>query len=126
MPRLDEWRFSFDVAWDDMWYRWQSIATLALFCLVTSFVLWKIIPVGLENHLVVFHYNQYLGIDEVQPWGWVFAQIAGALVVMLISLVGSFRTFRHDKIASRLLLCAATISMIFFSAAAIAIVSINA
>jgi hypothetical protein len=126
MLRLDEWRFSFDVAWDDTWYRWQSMLTLVLFFLVTAFILWKIIPVGIENHLLVFHYNQYLGIDEVQPWGWVFAQVMAALAVLLTSLVASFRTFRHDKVASRLLLCMATVDMLFFSAAAIAIVSINA
>lgn len=126
MLRLDEWRFSFDVAWDDAWYRWQSTFTLVFFCLVTAFILWKIIPVGIENHLIVFHYNQYLGIDEVQPWGWVFGQLAAALVVILASLVASFRTFRLDKVASRLLLCMATAGVLFFSAAAIAIVSINA
>jgi hypothetical protein len=116
--KLDEIRFSFEIAWDDPWYKWQSIATVLLCIAASAFVLWKIIPVGIESGLIVFHYNQYFGIDEVQPWWWVFVYIGTVLAIVFVDLIASFQTYRHDKIISRILLCLATIFAILISVGA--------
>lgn len=109
MLKLDEWRFSLDVAWDDPWYRWQSIAT-ALFAIAGSaFFLMRMIPEGVRSGLLVLHYNLYVGIDEVHPWPWVIVLTAGMLVLVGIDLFASGILFRRDRIASRVLLCTATI-----------------
>jgi hypothetical protein len=104
-----EWRFSFEVAWDDPWYRWQTILTAVLFVVGSVFFLFKLIPIGLENGLLVFHYNLYLGIDEMRHWAWLMAVPPAVFLVMAANLTASFRLYRHDTIASRVLLCAATI-----------------
>lgn len=83
------------------------------------------IPIGLRDDLLVFHYNPYLGIDEVQPWTMMFAYIAIALMVMVINFILSFQLFRHDRIASRVVLVASTIfaSLLFVGAHFIASVN---
>lgn len=108
MLNFDEWKFSLDVAWDDPWYRWQSVATILLVIGGSAFFLWRMIPEGLQSGLLVLHYNLYVGIDEVQPWPWVFALPAGLLAIVATDLVASGFLFRHDRIASRVLLCAAS------------------
>ncbi len=124
--KLDEIRFSFEIAWDDPWYKWQSIATVLLCIAGSAYVLWKLIPAGIESGLLVFHYNQYLGIDEVQPWGWVFVYVGVVILIVLIDLIASFQTFRHDKIISRILLCMATVFAILTCIGAFFITSVNA
>lgn len=108
MPNFDEWRFSLDVAWDDPWYRWQTVATAFASLLGSAFFLWRMIPEGLQSGLLVLHYNLYVGIDEVQPWPWVFALPAAFLVMIAVDLLASAFLFRRDRIASRVLLCTAT------------------
>jgi hypothetical protein len=122
---IGEWRFSFEIAWDDRWYKWQSIATMLLFIAGSVSLLWKMVPSGLENGLIVFHYNLYLGIDEVHHWAWIIVFLITALLVVLFDLIGSFRLYRHDKIASRILLCAATLFTILIGIAAFYIASVN-
>ncbi len=109
----EEWKFSLEVAWDDPWYRWQTIATVAAVLGGSAFFLWRMVSVGVRTGLLVFHYNLYFGIDEVMPWTWIFA-LPGALTVLVaIDLVASGHLFRKDRIVSRVLLCAATAFTIF-------------
>lgn len=122
---LDEWRFSFEVAWDDAWFRWQAMFTLAAVILGSLYFLWRLIPAGLRNGQLVYHYNLYLGIDEVHAWWWLLAMPAVLLAVVLVDLVASVRLFRRDKIASRVLLCASTVFTALTFAAAFFIASIN-
>ena len=123
--KFDEIRFSFEIAWDDPWYKWQSIATLVLCAAGSAYVLWKLVPEGIESGLLVFHYNQYLGIDEVQPWGWIFVYVGVVLAIVGIDLIGSFQSFRHDKIISRILLCTGTLFAIIMCIGAFFITSVN-
>lgn len=108
MPNLDEWKFSLDVAWDDPWYRWQSVVTGAVALVGSVFFLWRMIPEGLRSGLLVLHYNLYVGIDEVQPWPWVIALVVGFLLLVLVDLFAAGFLFRRDRIASRVVLCAAS------------------
>ena len=123
--RIDEWKFSFEIAWDDLWFRLQSIITLLILFVFSGLFLWRLIPAGLENELLVFHYNQYLGIDAVQHWYWVFGYVALVFLVVFIDLLFSFRLYRHDRIASRLLLCASTFFVILMAIASHVITTAN-
>jgi hypothetical protein len=109
MPNIEEWKFSLDVAWDDPWYRWQGIGTIALAVLGSVFFLWRMIPEGLQSGLLVLHYNLYVGIDEVQPWPWVLAMPAALLVIVGLDLLAAGFLFRRDRVASRVMLCTATL-----------------
>ena len=123
--KLDEWRFSFEIAWDDPWYRWQTIVTVVSAFAGSAWLLWKLIPEGLRSGLLVFHYNPYFGIDAVLPWYDAFSFVGIALAIILADAVLSFRLFRHDRIASRVLLCASTVFAALLLVAASMIVSVN-
>ena len=109
MPNIEEWKFSLDVAWDDPWYRWQAIATVTLAILGSAVFLWRMIPEGLQSGLLVLHYNLYVGIDEVQPWPWVLALPVALLLIDGVDLLAAGFLFRRDRVASRVMLCIATL-----------------
>lgn len=123
--RFEDWKFSFAIAWDDPWCRWQSIGTILFTCVGLGFLLQKMIPIGLQNTLLIFHYNLYLGIDEIQHWTMSFVYAGVLLGVILLNLLLSFFLFRRDRIASRTLLFAATIFALLFLLGARAIVAVN-
>lgn len=123
--KWSEWRFSMEIAWDDPWARRQTMLTLLAFAIVTGLFLYKLIPAGLESSLLVFHYNPYLGIDEIQHWMWMFAYVGGAWFVVLADIFLSFQLFRHDRIASRVLLCLSTVFAALLAVAGHFIASIN-
>ena len=125
MIKLSEWRFSLEVAWDDPWFRWETILTALLFVGGLFFWLKRMIPIGLKESLLVFHYNPYLGIDEVQPWTTMFAYVGIAVVVLILNFVLSFQCFRHDRIASRVLLVGSTLFTVLVLIAAHFISSVN-
>ena len=123
--RFEDWKFSFDIAWDDAWCRWQSIGTILLTCVGIGVLLKKMISIGLQNNLLIFHYNLYLGIDEIQHWTMVFVYSGVLLAVVLVNIFWSFFLFRRDRIASRTLLFTATLFALLFLLGARAIVAIN-
>ncbi len=106
---LDEWKFSFEVAWDDPWYRWQTIVTAAAALLGSVFFLWRLIPEGLQSGLLVFHYNLYLGIDEVMSWKWIFVLPLVLFTIIAADIIAAGFLFRKDRIMSRVALCSATL-----------------
>jgi hypothetical protein len=120
-----EWRLAFEIAWDDPWFRWQTIVTCAVAAIGTVLYLVRLIPLGLKNGALVFHYNLYLGIDNVSPWPWVFAAPAAALAAIGADIAVSFIMYRHDRIASRVLLGAATAFALLAAIGAVFIVLVN-
>ncbi|MEN9557900.1 MAG: hypothetical protein RL141_269 [Candidatus Parcubacteria bacterium] len=109
MPNIDDWKFSLGVAWDDPWYRWQSLATAMVATVGVFLFLWRMIPEGVRSGLLVFHYNLYIGIDEVQPWPVVIPLVLAFLAVVGADLLASGFLFRRDRVASRVLMCAASV-----------------
>lgn len=109
MLNIDEWKFSLDVAWDDPWYRWQSLGTALIAVVGVVLALWRLIPEGVRSGVLVFHYNVYVGIDSVQPWPWAIVVAVLFLVILFIDLLISGFLFRHDRLASRVVLCMASI-----------------
>lgn len=109
MPNIDEWKFSLDVAWDDPWYRWQATATLFVALAGSALFLWKMIPEGLRTGLLVLHYNLYVGIDDVRPWPWILLLPLILLCVVGGNLLAAGFLFRRDRVASRVMLCGASL-----------------
>jgi hypothetical protein len=120
-----EWRLAIEITWDDPWLKWQTIATVALFAVVTTLFLLRLIPIGVRNGTLVFHYNLYLGIDDIRPWPRVFFPPAVAAFVLAADLSASFLLFRHDRIASRILLSTASAFMILYAIGAAFIMIVN-
>ncbi|HWR00070.1 MAG TPA: hypothetical protein VN397_04480 [Candidatus Methylomirabilis sp.] len=109
----EEYKFTFEVAWDDPWYRWQSIFTVACAVVGSGVFLWHMIPEGMRSGLLVFHYTLYFGIDEVLPWHRIFVLPSALLVTVVIDIVVAGNLFRKDRVASRVMLCAATLFTAF-------------
>lgn len=122
---FDEWKFSFEVAWDDPWYRWQTIATVAAALVGSGFFLLRLIPEGLRSGLLVFHYNLYLGIDEVMSWKWIFVLPLVLLAVISADMIAAGRLFRKDRIMSRVMLCAATLFTILALIGGFFLITVN-
>jgi hypothetical protein len=125
MIKLSEWRFSLEVAWDDLWFRVQTMITAFAFFVGLFFWLRRMIPIGIRSSLLVFHYNPYLGIDEVQPWSMMFLYLFVFLSVLIINFILSFQLFRHDRIASRVLLLSSTLFTAFILIDSYFISSVN-
>ena len=125
MMRFDEWKFSLDVAWDDPWYRWQSVATAAVAFVGAVLGLVRMIPEGLRSGVLVFHYTLYVGIDEVQPWPWVIVAAVVFLCVVAADLLASGFLFRRDRLASRVVLCMASVFTVLVLVGASFIVRVN-
>ena len=122
---LDEWRFSARLAWQDRYVRWFTIANAALLLLSSSFLLWRLIPEGARSGVLTFHYNIYLGIDDVRSWSWIFAIPGGAAAVFLLNTSVSFGVFRNDALASRALVALATAVLVVGGVASFFLVLIN-
>lgn len=101
--KWEEWRFSTKLALQDSFVRWMTLVTLVLYSGMTTFVLWKLIPLGLRSGLLTFHYNIYLGIDDVRPWEWIFFPLGIMLGVIIVNTFFAFRIFRTDKLGARTL-----------------------
>lgn len=127
MPKhsLAEWRLAAGIAWDDAWFRWQTIATVALGVMMSVYLLVHLVPIGIRNGLLVFHYSIYFGIDDIRAWPWIFVLPLGTLAVIGTDLVASIRLYRHDRIASRVLLGAATLFAAIASVYAVYLAIVN-
>lgn len=125
MIKLSEWRFSLEVAWDDSWFRWETMLTALTYFVGLFFWLKRMIPIGLRENLLVFHYNPYLGIDEIQPWTAMFGYIGISLAILVINFILSFQLFRHDRMASRVILISSTVFVILILIGAHFIASVN-
>ena len=101
--KWDEWRFSARLAWQDHFVRWTTLGTAIFCCVITGFVLWKLLPIGLRSGVLTFHYTIYLGIDDVRAWPWIFYPLGTMFGVFLLNLLISLGVFRQDELAARAL-----------------------
>ena len=102
--RWDEWRFSAKLAWQDLFLRWTIIGSILFFAGMTTFVLWKLVPIGLRSGVLTFHYNIYLGIDDVRAWKWIFYPLGGMLAVIVVNSSVALGIYRKNTLGARALL----------------------
>lgn len=121
----DELKFSFEIAWDDSWYHWQTISTVFLAFIGSVFFLWRLVPEGLQSGLLVFHYNLYFGIDEVQSWKWLLILPAVLFAIIGIDIIAAGHLFRKDRVMSRILLCAASLFTILSLIGGFFLITVN-
>ncbi len=120
-----EWRLAFEIAWDDPWFKIQTIVTSLVVLLSAAMYLWRLIPSGVLHGSLVFHYNVYLGIDDVRTWPWVFYLPLVMMGIVGIDLAASCLVYRYDKIASRVLLTVASVFALLMAVGELFIVLIN-
>lgn len=122
---MDEWKLSFEITWDDPWYRWQATGTVIAYIVGISFYLYQLIPAGLNDGQLIFHYNPYFGIDQVHHWAWAIVLSILFLIIVIIDLISAAHLFRKDRIASRILLCTASVFVILVLITTFFMTSVN-
>jgi hypothetical protein len=125
MITWDELKFTFDVAWDDPWYRWQSLGTIFLAVIGSVLFLWRLVPEGMRSGVLILHYNLYFGIDSVQSWQWILLFPVILLVLVATDLTVAGNLFRKDRIVSRVVLCTATLFTVLSLIGAFFVTTVN-
>ncbi|MDO8584029.1 MAG: hypothetical protein Q7R83_02510 [bacterium] len=93
---LDPWLYSAKRAWQNKLLRGASILAVVIVLVVSSWFLWKMIPARKHTGMVIFHYNIYLGVDQMRPWYWIFLLPAGWLLITLLDLILAFGFYYQD------------------------------
>lgn len=74
----------------------MSLGALALPILVGAAFLWQVVPSAQNRGSLVYHYNIYLGIDDVRTWWWALALPLAWLLFTLADLVVAYGMYRTD------------------------------
>lgn len=98
MFSFDGWMFSARLAWGRPWLRWASVFALVLSLGTGTWFVSQVLPVARANGAFAFHYNIYVGIDDVRGWGWVFVLPAAWIVLTMLDILLAFGTYRADQI----------------------------
>jgi hypothetical protein len=120
-----DWRFSAKRAWQNRYIRWVALGNGLVIIAGTSFFLWRLIPIGLRNGILVLHYNVYLGIDNVQPWPWIFAVPGTMLLIYLVNTLTALGLFRPDELAAKTLIAASGVLTIIWIVGSYFIMRVN-
>ncbi len=98
MRSLDAWLFSARLAWGRPWLRWASVGALFLSLTTGAWYVTQVLPSARANGTFAFHYNIYVGIDDLRGWGWVFVLPAAWLVLTCADILLAFGIYRADQI----------------------------
>lgn len=120
-----DWRFSAKRAWQNRYIRWVALGNGLVIIAGTSFFLWRLIPIGMRNGMLVLHYNVYLGIDNVQPWPWIFAVPGTMLLIYLVNTLTALGLFRPDELAAKTLIAASGVLTIIWIVGSYFIMRVN-
>lgn len=103
MWSLDAWMLSARLAWGRPWFR---VVTLAAFLFSVAVGVWfilQVLPSARTNGTFAYHYNIYVGIDDLRAWWWVFV-LPGAWVLLTgLDIVLAYGTYRTDVVLSNAL-----------------------
>jgi hypothetical protein len=95
--RFSAWLFSAKLAWGKAWMRWMSLIALALPILVGGTFLFQVLPGAQSRGNIVYHYNIYLGIDDVRAWWWAIVLPLVWLVLTLADIAVAYGVYRTDS-----------------------------
>ncbi len=107
---LDAWLLSARRAWQRPLLRWTTLFTFAIIVASSALFLWRVIPLRREAGTIVFHYNVYLGIDDVRPLSWVFFFPGIWFGIVFIDFILAYGFYKSDPHLALSLL-----SLAFFS-----------
>ncbi len=123
--RWSEWKFSARLALQDSFIRWTAVVMFVVIFGMSAFFLWKLLPEVWRSGVITFHYNVYLGIDDVRPWAWVFMLPGAALGFALVDSLFALSLFRHHPLASRTVMALGMLSTIVWAVGTFFLMLIN-
>ncbi len=91
------WLFSAKLAWGKPWLRWSSIVALFAPISFGTLFLVKVMASVQSQGNIVYHYNIYLGIDDVRVWWWVILLPLMWFFLSLIDVVIAYGMYRIDS-----------------------------
>ncbi len=107
MWSLDTWLLSARLAWGRPALRVMSIAALVISIAVGVWFVAQVLPSARANGTFAYHYNIYVGIDDLREWWWVFVLPGVWIGLTVIDLLAAYGLYRTDDIlASSLIILA--------------------
>lgn len=100
MMSFGAWALSARLAWSRPWLRVASIIAIGLSCTIGTWYIFQILPSARENGTFAYHYNIYVGIDDLRGWWWVFALPAMWIGLTVLDVLTAYGLYRTDAILS--------------------------
>lgn len=122
---LAEWQLSARRGWRNPLIRWVTVATLVCIVGMSSFVAWKLLPVGLRSGVVILHYNIYLGIDQVQSWQWMFLSPAIMFGILIVNALFALGCFANHELAAKACVMMTAILTVLWGVSSFFLVLVN-
>lgn len=94
----DAWLFSARLAWGRPWLRWASVVAVVVSLATGTWFVSQVLPAARVNGTFAFHYNIYVGIDDLRGWGWVLVLPVAWLALTLSDILIAFGLYRADQI----------------------------
>ena len=108
--RRHAWWLSWKLAWSHVVFRILTILIIAIVVLGTVYFTGQVIRMGQRHQTLAFHYNVYVGIDDVRPWQWSLLLPLGWALLVGANLVFAYTLYRRDPEAALSLLIFALLS----------------
>lgn len=103
--RVETWMSSVKKAWQDPFMKIMTVLIGLIYLSVSSWLLIRVYRAELPNGGIVFHYNSYVGIDQLADriWIWAFPFVWGCMLILDVFL--GYIWFReHTKVSYSLLI----------------------
>lgn len=98
MLSLDAWLFSARLAWARPSLRWASVVAVGMSLGMGIWFASQVLPSARANGTFAFHYNIYVGIDDLRGWGWILILPITWLALTLSDILTAFGLYRADQI----------------------------
>lgn len=98
--KLDEWKFSLRVSWENPFLKWGGILILCLMAMASVYSGYQLTKSSLASGYVVTHYSVYLGIDQVVPNYWIAVLCLMPILVISGTILCAYALYRANGIAT--------------------------
>ncbi len=123
--RLEEWRFSARLAWENPLMRWGAIVTLTALIGASIYSAIRLFSLSFPSGYVVTHYTVYLGIDQVLPALWLIPILLVPVLLISGTITIGYLFFRQDSLAGGGLLSLSFITTVIWIIQLFHLIKIN-
>jgi len=123
--RLEEWRFSARIAWENPLMKWGAILILVMLLGASIYSGIRLFSLSLPAGYVVTHYTVYLGIDQVLPAPWLILILLVPVLLVSGTISIGYVFFRQDSLAGGGLLSLAFITTLIWIIQLFHLIKIN-
>ncbi len=125
MWSFDAWMLSARLTWGRPALRVASIAALSISIVVGIWFIAQVLPSARANGTFAYHYNIYVGIDDLRGWRWIFFLPGVWIGLTAFDLAVAYGLYRTDGILSSSLIILALLWSLPWSVALFYLTVIN-